>query len=87
MTPQVSSPSKSETLHFGYGDTSPGIIAVAESAHGVVALFIGNNRAKLLHDLQSAFPEKPKSSSIKQAWLRQSPRPRLSLRSRTLEPT
>ena len=57
MTPQVSSPCKSETLHFGYGDTSLGIIAVAESAHGVVALFIGNNRAKLLHDLQSAFPE------------------------------
>lgn len=57
MTPQVSNPSKLETLRFGYGDTSLGIIAVAESAHGVVALFIGNNRAKLLHDLQSAFPE------------------------------
>ena len=57
MTPQVSNPSKSETLRFGYGDTSLGIIAVAESPHGVVALFIGNNRAKLLHDLQSAFPE------------------------------
>ena len=57
MTPQVSNPSKSETLRFGYGDTSLGIIAVAESARSVVALFIGNNRAKLLHDLQSAFPE------------------------------
>src|ERR1700746_1847817 len=57
MTPQVSNPSKSETLHFGYSDTSLGIIAAAESAHGVVALFIGDNRAKLLNDLQSAFPE------------------------------
>jgi len=54
MTPH---PSKSETLRFGYSDTSLGIIAVAESAHGVVALFIGDNRAKLLNDLQSAFPE------------------------------
>jgi AraC family transcriptional regulator, regulatory protein of adaptative response / methylated-DNA-[protein]-cysteine methyltransferase len=57
MTPQVSNQSKSETLRFGYGDASLGIIAVAESTHGVVALFIGDNRAKLLHDLQSAFPE------------------------------
>lgn len=57
MTPQVSNPSKSETLRFGYSDTSLGIIVVAESAHGVVALFIGDNRAKLLNDLQSAFPE------------------------------
>ena len=57
MTPQVSNQSKSETLRFGYGDASLGIIAVAESVHGVVALFIGDNRAKLLHDLQSAFPE------------------------------
>jgi AraC family transcriptional regulator, regulatory protein of adaptative response / methylated-DNA-[protein]-cysteine methyltransferase len=57
MTPLVSNPSKSETLRFGYSDTSLGIIAVAESARGVVALFIGDNRAKLLNDLQSAFPE------------------------------
>ena len=57
MTTQVSNPSKSETLRFGYGDTSLGIVAVAESVLGVVALFIGDDRAKLLRDLQSAFPE------------------------------
>jgi AraC family transcriptional regulator of adaptative response/methylated-DNA-[protein]-cysteine methyltransferase len=30
---------------------------VAESMHGVVALFIGDDRAKLLRDLKDAFPE------------------------------
>ena len=57
MTTQVSNPSPSETLRYGYGDTSLGIIAVAESAHGVVALLIGDERAKLLRDLQNAFPQ------------------------------
>jgi AraC family transcriptional regulator, regulatory protein of adaptative response / methylated-DNA-[protein]-cysteine methyltransferase len=57
MTTLVSNPSPSETLRYGYGDTSLGTIAVAESAHGVVALFIGDDRAKLLHDLRNAFPQ------------------------------
>jgi AraC family transcriptional regulator of adaptative response/methylated-DNA-[protein]-cysteine methyltransferase len=47
---------KSETLRFGYGDTSLGSILVAESAHGVVALFIGDDRSKLLRDLKEALP-------------------------------
>jgi len=46
-----------ETLRFSYGDTSLGTIAVAESTHGVVALFVGDDRAKLLCDLKDAFPE------------------------------
>ena len=44
-------------MRFGYGDTGLGTIVVAESVRGIVALFIGNNRAKLLRDLKDAFPE------------------------------
>jgi AraC family transcriptional regulator of adaptative response/methylated-DNA-[protein]-cysteine methyltransferase len=33
------------------------MIVVAESMRGVVAIFIGDNREKLLRDLQDAFPE------------------------------
>ena len=46
-----------ETLRFGYGDTALGTIVVAESTRGVVALFIGDDRAKLLRDMKDAFPE------------------------------
>ena len=46
-----------ETLRFGYGDTALGAIVVAESVRGVVALFIGDDRARLLRDLRDAFPE------------------------------
>ena len=56
MTPQISNPPESETLPFGYGDTVLGTILVAESARGVVALFIGDDRARLLRDLNDAFP-------------------------------
>jgi len=48
---------EAETLRFGYGNTALGIILVAESRRGVVALFIGDDRAKLLRDLNDAFPE------------------------------
>lgn len=47
---------ESETLRFGYGDASLGTILVAASTHGVVALFIGDDRVKLLGDLRNAFP-------------------------------
>src|SRR5271166_3945014 len=46
-----------ETLRFGYGDTALGTILVAESATGIVALFIGDDCAKLLRDLKNAFPD------------------------------
>jgi AraC family transcriptional regulator of adaptative response/methylated-DNA-[protein]-cysteine methyltransferase len=46
-----------EILRFGYGDTGLGTILVAESAHGIVALFIGDDRTTLLRDLKDAFPE------------------------------
>ncbi|MBV8192196.1 MAG: methylated-DNA--[protein]-cysteine S-methyltransferase [Alphaproteobacteria bacterium] len=45
-----------ETLRFGYGDASLGTVLVAESVRGVAALFIGDDRTKLLRDLRDAFP-------------------------------
>lgn len=57
MTQPISSPSVPETLRFGYGDTALGMIVVAESTHGVAALFIGDDRDDLLRDLKDAFPE------------------------------
>jgi AraC family transcriptional regulator, regulatory protein of adaptative response / methylated-DNA-[protein]-cysteine methyltransferase len=57
MTPQISQTSQPETLRFGYGDTALGSIVVAASTHGIVALFIGDDCARLLRDLNDAFPE------------------------------
>jgi AraC family transcriptional regulator, regulatory protein of adaptative response / methylated-DNA-[protein]-cysteine methyltransferase len=57
MTTQPLDTAQPETLRFGYGDTVLGTIIVAESMRGVVALFIGDDRAKLLRDLKGAFPE------------------------------
>lgn len=45
-----------EALRFGYGESTLGTIAVAQSARGLAALFIGNDRGRLLRDLQDAFP-------------------------------
>ena len=56
MTPQIYETSVPETLRFGYGDTILGTLVIAESANGVAALFIGDDRAKLLRDLRDAFP-------------------------------
>jgi AraC family transcriptional regulator of adaptative response/methylated-DNA-[protein]-cysteine methyltransferase len=57
MTGQLTDASEPEALRFGYGDTTLGTILIAESIRGVVALFIGDDRAKLLHDLHESFPE------------------------------
>jgi len=57
MTTQTFDAAKPETLRFGYRDTSLGTIILAESARGIVALFIGDGRAKLLRDVKEAFPE------------------------------
>ena len=56
MTLQMSDVRAPEIFRFGYGDTILGTILVAESAHGVVAFFIGDDRAKLRGDLEDAFP-------------------------------
>ncbi|HEY2228816.1 MAG TPA: methylated-DNA--[protein]-cysteine S-methyltransferase [Xanthobacteraceae bacterium] len=57
MTPQISNTPEPETLRFGYGDTAHGLMLVAESTHGVVALFMGDERTKLGLELREAFPE------------------------------
>jgi AraC family transcriptional regulator of adaptative response/methylated-DNA-[protein]-cysteine methyltransferase len=57
MTTQTLGANEPEAFRFGYGDTTLGTIVLAESMHGVVALFIGDDRAKLLRDLKDAFPE------------------------------
>jgi len=57
MTHKLADTSEPETLRFGYGDSTLGTILIAESTHGVIALFIGDDRAKLLRDLREAFPE------------------------------
>jgi AraC family transcriptional regulator of adaptative response/methylated-DNA-[protein]-cysteine methyltransferase len=46
-----------EALRFGYGDTALGTMLVAESDRGIAALFLGDDRARLLRDLKAAFPE------------------------------
>jgi AraC family transcriptional regulator of adaptative response/methylated-DNA-[protein]-cysteine methyltransferase len=57
MTPQMTDTPAPDTLLFGYGNTALGTILVAESARGVVALFIGDDRAKLLRDLNEALSD------------------------------
>lgn len=56
MITQTLGATEPETLRFGYGDTALGTIVVAESMRGIAALFVGNDRAKLLRDLKEAFP-------------------------------
>jgi AraC family transcriptional regulator of adaptative response/methylated-DNA-[protein]-cysteine methyltransferase len=56
MTTQTLDTTDSESLRFGYGDSVLGTIMVAESTRGIAALFIGDDRAKLLRDLKDAFP-------------------------------
>ena len=56
MTSQIFDTSRPEILRFGYGQTALGTIAVAESADGVVALLIGDDRTRLQRDLTDAFP-------------------------------
>jgi AraC family transcriptional regulator, regulatory protein of adaptative response / methylated-DNA-[protein]-cysteine methyltransferase len=46
-----------ETLRFAYGNTTLGAIVAAASRHGIAALFIGDDRARLLRQLHDAFPE------------------------------
>lgn len=55
MTMEMPVAVSTETLRYGYGETSLGRILVAESGQGVVALFIGEEPAKLLRDLEQAF--------------------------------
>ena len=57
MTPRTSKPPSPKPCASAIATRSLGTIVVAESVHGVVALFMGDDRAKLLRDLKDAFPE------------------------------
>jgi AraC family transcriptional regulator, regulatory protein of adaptative response / methylated-DNA-[protein]-cysteine methyltransferase len=57
MITQTHDKAEPEILRFGYGDTTLGTIVVAKSKRGIAALFIGDDCAKLLRDLQDAFPK------------------------------
>jgi AraC family transcriptional regulator of adaptative response/methylated-DNA-[protein]-cysteine methyltransferase len=46
-----------EALRYGFGETGLGTVLVAESDRGVAAIFLGDDRARLLSELQAAFPE------------------------------
>jgi AraC family transcriptional regulator, regulatory protein of adaptative response / methylated-DNA-[protein]-cysteine methyltransferase len=56
MTTQTPNTAEPESLRFAYGDAALGTIVLAESSRGIVALFIGDDRADLLRDLKDAFP-------------------------------
>lgn len=56
MTTQTLDTSAPETLRYGYADAALGTILAARSTNGLVALFIGDDRGKLLCDLTEAFP-------------------------------
>jgi hypothetical protein len=50
-------PATSENnLRYGYGESALGTVMAAESERGVAAIFVGDYRAKLLQDLEAAFP-------------------------------
>lgn len=57
MIAQTLDTAERETLRYGYGDTVLGTVVVAESMRGIAALFIGDDRPKLLRDLRGVFPE------------------------------
>jgi AraC family transcriptional regulator of adaptative response/methylated-DNA-[protein]-cysteine methyltransferase len=56
MNTQAPNATQPKTLLFCYGETELGTIVVAETGHGVAALFLGEDRAKLFRDLELAFP-------------------------------
>jgi hypothetical protein len=57
MTTQNPDTIEPETCVLATATPPSGTIVVAESMRGVVALFIGDDRANLLRDLKGAFPE------------------------------
>ncbi|MGB8355831.1 MAG: methylated-DNA--[protein]-cysteine S-methyltransferase [Chthoniobacteraceae bacterium] len=46
-----------EEIHFGMGKSSLGVVVVASSDKGVVAILMGEDGDGLIHDLQERFPQ------------------------------
>lgn len=57
MTHPIPQPEPTETLRYGSSETKLGTLLLAESQKGIVALFLGDDRARLLDDLAKAFPD------------------------------
>ena len=49
--------SSSIVIHFGFTDSSLGVVAVARSAKGVCAILLADHRRDLLWDLRQQFPD------------------------------
>jgi AraC family transcriptional regulator of adaptative response/methylated-DNA-[protein]-cysteine methyltransferase len=56
MSMQMAVAMAEETLRYTHGEASLGAMLLAASGQGVVALFSGDEPAKLLRDLEEAFP-------------------------------
>jgi AraC family transcriptional regulator, regulatory protein of adaptative response / methylated-DNA-[protein]-cysteine methyltransferase len=48
---------QTETLYFGYGETQLGLVLVALSEQGIVAILLGDDRQKLRRELSAEFAE------------------------------
>ncbi|WP_404477633.1 methylated-DNA--[protein]-cysteine S-methyltransferase [Novosphingobium sp. BL-52-GroH] len=46
-----------ETIHYGFRPTATGLLAIAVSRHGVVAILLGADRHELTRKLTDALPE------------------------------
>ena len=46
-----------DVLRFGYGETALGTVLVAEGDRGVAAIFLGDDRGRLLRHLEAALPD------------------------------
>jgi AraC family transcriptional regulator of adaptative response/methylated-DNA-[protein]-cysteine methyltransferase len=56
MTPsQFRTGARDLPIRFGFGESSLGTVLVAETDRGICAIFLGENRAKLIHELKCRF--------------------------------
>ena len=52
----ITTDTTTETLRFGLGETTLGMVLVAESERGVAAILLGDDQGRLTRDLRDAFP-------------------------------
>ena len=48
---------ETETIRFGFGEFSLGMVLVATSSRGIAAILLGDDRPKLRNELIGAFPQ------------------------------
>ena len=49
--------SSSNVIHFGFTDSSLGVVAVARSTKGVCAILLADDRRELLREMRQQFPD------------------------------